>query len=74
MLRDDDLGAARIALGGDRVGVERSFDCPPKAGAQDRLVGLPRQCGSILAHWSSLSTKRSIAKLLHGSLNQTSHK
>src|SRR5215210_4624987 len=29
----------------------------------------PRQCGSIFAHWASLSTYRSIANLKHGSLS-----
>src|SRR5215210_5412384 len=28
----------------------------------------PRQCGSILAHWASVSTNRSIASLKHGIL------
>lgn len=28
-------------------------------------VDLPRQCGSIFAHWASVSTKRSIRSLKH---------
>lgn len=28
-------------------------------------IGLPRQCGSIFAHWASVSTKRSIQSLNH---------
>ncbi len=28
-------------------------------------VGLPRQCGSIFAHWASVSTKRSIQSVNH---------
>src|SRR6478752_6151197 len=32
----------------------------------------PRQCGSILAHWASVSTNRSIASLKHGILIEKS--
>jgi len=28
-------------------------------------AGLPRQCGSILAHWASVKTNRSIKSLNH---------
>jgi hypothetical protein len=28
-------------------------------------VGFPRQCGSIFAHWASVSTNRSIQSLNH---------
>jgi hypothetical protein len=28
-------------------------------------VGLPKQCGSIFAHWASVNTNRSIRSLNH---------
>src|ERR1043165_9688828 len=33
-------------------------------------VGLPRQCGSIFAHWASVSTNRSIRSLNHTQASQ----
>jgi len=32
-------------------------------------VGLPKQCDSIIAHWASVKTKRSIHSLNHAKLN-----
>src|SRR3954462_13557301 len=42
----------------------RRLSAPPRPGSDF----FPRQCGSILAHWASVSTNRSIAGLKHGIL------
>ena len=40
---------------------KRRLSLPLRPGS----VGLPRQCGSIFAHWASVSTKRSIQHANH---------
>ena len=40
---------------------KRRLSLPLRPGS----IGLPRQCGSIFAHWASVSTKRTIASLNH---------
>ena len=40
---------------------KRRLSLPLRPGS----LGLPRQCGSIFAHWASVSTNRSIQSLNH---------
>src|SRR6188768_2948042 len=41
--------------------MKRRLSLPLRPGS----IGLPRQCGSIFAHWASVSTNRSIRSLNH---------
>jgi hypothetical protein len=44
-----------------KASMKRRLSPPLRPGS----LGLPRQCGSIFAHWASVSTNRSIQSLNH---------